>query len=132
MNNVTLMGRLTKDPEVVIPQDDTGYSRARYILAVKKRKKDEAAFIPCVAFGKTAEFVQKYLKKGKEIAITGHLDTNSYDDRNGNRVFSMNVIVDEHHFTGAPDPSSREASTQTDPDGFMRLPEGTQEELPFA
>lgn len=132
MNTVILMGRLTKDPEVVIPQNDEGYSRARYILAVKKKKKDEAAFVPCVAFGKTAEFVQKYLKKGKEIAITGHLNTNSYDDRNGNHVFSMNVIVDEHHFTGAPDPSGKSDTYETDKDGFMKLSEGMQEELPFA
>lgn len=131
MNKTLLLGRLVKDPEVTLAQSDNEYARARYILAVKKKKKNEAAFIPCVCFGKTAEFAQKYLKKGKEIVVAGHIDTSTYETANGNRAFSMNVIVDEHFFTGAPDPTQRNQNDSTDSDGFMTLPEGVQEELPF-
>ncbi len=131
MNKTILLGRLIKDPEVILAKNDSEFTRARYILAVKKKKKNEASFIPCVCFGKNAEFAQKFLRKGKEIIVSGHIDTGSYETNTGNRVFTMNVIVDEHYFTGAPDPAVKEKHAQAGADGFMEIPEGVQEELPF-
>lgn len=99
MNCVALIGRLTKDPEFRTSND---LSIARYTLAVDRRGKDEPAdFIRCVAFGKTAQFAEKYLSKGSQIGITGSIRTGSYKDKNGNTVYTTEVIVENHTFCGA-------------------------------
>lgn len=107
MNKVILMGRLTKDPEVKYVQGANTFTVARYTLAVNRRfKRDgepDADFIGCVAFGKSAEFAEKYLKKGQQIAINGRLQFETWTDQNGNKHYSTNVIVEEHYFCGSKD-----------------------------
>lgn len=118
MNRVILMGRLTKDPEI---KDGV----ASYTLAVD-RGKDEADFIRCVAFQKTAEFVQKYLTKGTKVAIEGRIRTGSYTDRNGNKVFTTDVVIDRHEFC------ERRGEVTSAPVNVMEdVPDAIQEELPF-
>lgn len=135
MNKVILMGRLTRDPEVRYSQGENSTAVARYTVAVdrKSSKDNEADFIPCVCFGKAAEFVEKYLRKGLKIAITGRLQTGSYTNKDGNRVFTTDVVVEEHEFAESKSSSS---NSQTPPpasvsDGFMNIPDGIDDELPF-
>lgn len=118
MNKVILIGRLTRDPEVRTSQD--GKPVARYTLAVNKAD-NKADFIRCVTFGKSAEFVEKYLRKAVKILIEGRLQTGSYTDRDGRKVYTTDVIVERHEFV-----ESKEAA-----DGFMDIPDGIDEELPF-
>lgn len=102
MNKVILMGRLTRDPEVKYSQSSNPVVIARYSIAVNRKFKREgeldADFINCVAFGKTGEFVEKYLKKGQLINIIGSLRTGSYNDKAGKKVYTTDVIVEEHFF----------------------------------
>ena len=104
MNKVILMGRLTKDPDVKYVQGVNTFTVARYTLAVNRRfKRDgepDADFIGCVAFGKSAEFVEKYLKKGQQIAINGRLQFETWTDQSGNKHYSTNVVAEEHYFCG--------------------------------
>ena len=101
MNKTILMGRLTKDPEVKYLQDENSTAMARYTLAVDRRyRKDgkaETDFISCVTFGKNAEFAEKYLKKGLKILVSGRIQTGSYVNQEGNKVYATNVIVEEHY-----------------------------------
>ncbi len=133
MNKVILMGRLTKDPEVKYLQNAENTAMARYTIAVDRRyRKDgkaETDFISCVTFGKNAEFAEKYLKKGLKIALSGRIQTGSYTDQEGNKIYVTNVVVEEHYFAEGKKMSGSEKKEDTDPDGFMNLPEG--EELPF-
>ena len=133
MNKTILMGRLTKDPEVKYLQDENSTAMARYTLAVDRRyRKDgkaETDFISCVTFGKNAEFVEKYLQKGLKILVSGRIQTGSYVNQEGNKVYTINVIVEEHYFVEGKKLSGSEKKEDTDPDGFMHLPDG--EELPF-
>ena len=133
MNKVILMGRLTKDPEVKYLQNADNTAMARYTIAVDRRyRKDgkvETDFISCVTFGKNAEFAEKYLKKGLKIAVSGRIQTGSYTDQEGNKIYVTNVVVEEHYFAEGKKMSGSEKKEDTDPDGFMNLPEG--EELPF-
>lgn len=125
MNKVILIGRLTKDPEY--RQGDT--TIARYTLAVDRRKKDVGAdFIQCVAFGKAADFANLYLHKGTKIAVTGHIQTGSYMNKEGQKVYTTDVIIEEQEFAE----SKREEKEQTDENGFARIPEDADEELPFS
>lgn len=138
MNKVILMGRLTRDPEVRYAQGDNASAVARYTLAVDRRfqreNEDSADFIPCVCFGRAAEFAEKYLHKGTKIAITGRLQTGSYTNKDGNRVFTTDVVVEEQEFAESK-ASANEAPTSaaplSDPNGFMNIPDGIDEELPF-
>ena len=102
MNKTILMGRLTKDPEVKYLQDENSTAMARYTLAVDRRyRKDgkaETDFISCVTFGKNAEFAEQYLKKGLKILVSGRIQTGSYVNQEGNKVYATNVIVEEHYF----------------------------------
>lgn len=102
MNKTILMGRLTKDPEVKYLQDENSTAMARYALAVDRRyRKDgkaETDFISCVTFGKNAEFAEKYLQKGLKILVSGRIQTGSYVNQEGNKVYATNVIVEEHYF----------------------------------
>lgn len=138
MNKVILMGRLTRDPEVRWSQGESAMAIARYSLAVDRKFKREgeadADFINCVAFGKQGEFAEKYLRKGMKIAVTGRIQTGSYTDRNGNKVYTTDIVVEEHEFCeskqsneSAPAPERRASSD----DGFMNIPDGLDEELPF-
>ncbi len=102
MNKVILMGRLTRDPEYRLPAEDGANAVARYTLAVDRKYgrngEKEADFISCVAFGKNADFTDKYLKQGTKIAVTGRLQTGSYTGRSGNTVHTTDVIVEETEF----------------------------------
>ena len=145
MNKVVLMGRLTKDPEVKYTQGDKPTVVARYTLAVDRRFKRDgdtqtADFIQCVAFGKAAEFTEKYIKKGTKISVAGRIQTGSYTNKDGQRVYTTDVIVEEQEFAESK-ASSQQHESQTptvsaptggDNDGFINVPEGIDEELPFA
>lgn len=126
MNKVILMGRLTKDPEVRYSQSKEATAVSRYTLAVNRKfKRDgetEADFINCVAFGKSGEFAEKYLKKGLLIAVVGRLSVNSWTDQEGKKHWSTDVIVEEHYFTGDRRYSDTNLENYT--------PE-TEEDLPF-
>lgn len=135
MNKVVLMGRLTKNPEIKYAGKDNDMAVARYTLAVNRRYKrdceQEADFISCVAFGKSAEFAQKYLHKGMRIVIGGRISTGSYKDKDGKTIYTTDVVVEEHEFAQNKD-SGVEANLsrteKTDKDGFIEVPDG---ELPF-
>lgn len=105
MNKVILLGRLTRDPEVRYSQGDTPLAIAHYTLAVprkiKRENEPDADFVNCVAFGKTGEFAQKYLQKGKMICVSGEIRVRSYTNQEGKRIWTTEVIVEEHYFTGA-------------------------------
>ncbi len=137
MNKVILMGRLTRDPEVKYTQGENTMAIARYTLAVDRRfKRDgEAAadFISCVAFGRQAEFAEKYLRQGIRIVVTGRIQTGSYTNRDGNKVYTTDVVVEEQEFAESKNAQNHAAGKpQVDPDGFMNIPDGIDEELPFS
>jgi len=145
MNKVILMGRLCADPEVRYAQNQNQTAIARYRLAVDRRFHRDgdatADFISCVAFGKAAEFAEKYLRQGTKIAITGRIQTGSYTNREGQKVYTTDVVVEEQEFAESKSASAGNggAAPQTAdpdgfmslPDGFMSLPDGIDEELPF-
>ena len=138
MNKVILMGRLTRDPEVRYTQGDNAMAIARYSLAVDRRfKRDgepDADFINCVAFGKAGEFAEKYLKKGIKIAVVGRIQTGSYTNKDGQKVYTTDVVVEEQEFAESKNSGSSDnnqsapANKNTD---FMSIPDGIDEELPF-
>lgn len=132
------MGRLTKDPEVRYSQGQNATAIARYTLAVdRKFKRDgeqNADFINCIAFGKNGEFAEKYLHKGIKIAVVGRIQTGSYTNKDGNKVYTTDVVVEEHEFAESKNANQSERPQpmpQTDSDGFMSIPDGIDEELPF-
>ena len=131
MNKVILMGFLTRDPDIRYSNSQNGEQLciARYTLAVnRKTKKDEADFINLVAFGKLGEFAEKYLKKGTKIAVVGHIQTGSYTNNEGKKVYTTEVVVEEQEFA-----ESKKASDEPKPmpDGFMDVPEDIEGGLPF-
>ena len=107
MNKVNLLGRLTKDPEVRYTQGANPCAIAKYTLEVNRRFKRDgepsADFIVCIAFGKNGEFAEKYLRKGQQIAISGRIQTEQWEDKDKNKRYSTNVIVEEHYFCGSKD-----------------------------
>lgn len=134
MNNVTLVGRLTKAPEV--RYTDGGSSIARFTVACDRRFKKEgqqdADFISCIAFGKTAEFVEKYFDKGQRIGLTGRIQTGSYENKDGNKVYTTDVIADNVEFVeskGSANNSINDAPA--DDVGFVNMSNVIDEELPF-
>lgn len=132
MNRVILIGRLTRNPEVRTSQEGTLV--ARYTLAVNKAD-NKADFVRCVTFGKSAEFVEKYLHKGIKIAIEGRIQTGSYTDDTGRKVYTTDVIVNQHEFVESKEAAERNEDTfnqQMSADGFMNIPDGIDEELPFS
>lgn len=138
MNKVVLMGRLTRDPEVRYSQGEKPVAIARYTLAVNRRFKREgeadADFISCVAFGKAGEFAEKYFRQGIRIAISGRIQTGNYINKDGIKVYTTDVIVEEQDFCeskGANDNKHAQPSI-ADADGFISIPKGIEEELPFA
>ena len=146
MNKVILMGRLTRDPEVRYSQGENAMAVARYTLAVDRRfnrnNDDQTAdFINCVAFGRSGEFAEKYLHKGTKIAITGRIQTGSYTNKDGVRVYTTDVVVEDQEFAESKNsagnadnsgfaPAGRPAPAAAG-DGFMNIPDGIDEELPF-
>lgn len=133
MNKVMLMGRLTKDPEVRYTMGENSLAIARYTLAVNRRStKGEvtADFITCVAFGKIGELAEKYLFKGSRVLITGRIQTGNYTNKEGKKVFTTEVIVEDQEFVDSKKDSTEQASEVSD-DGFINIPEGIDEELPF-
>lgn len=144
MNLCVLIGRLTRDPE--IRQAQTGSSVANFTLAVDRRfKRDgqpDADFFNCSAFGKTAEFVEKYLKKGTKVVVRGSIQNNNYKDKNGVDHYTTQIAVDELEFAESKNAAQQNGDmpqTQAQPtpasspdDGFMNVPEGIEADLPFA
>lgn len=136
MNNVVIMGRLTSDPEVRYTQDNLAV--ARYSLAVDRvGKKGEADYIPVVAFGKGGEFAEKYFRKGLRVCVQGHIQTGSYEGKNG-KVYTTDVIAEKQEFAdgkgGNIQPQEKTAANGQNGgnlDGFMRIPDDINEELPF-
>lgn len=149
MNKVILMGRLTRDPEVRYSQGENAMAIARYSLAVNRKYirnngnngEQTADFINCIAFGKNAEFAEKYLRKGLKIAVVGRIQTGSYTNKDGVKVYTTDVVVEEHDFAESKNSSGGNnggnpyyAQPNTDfdsGDGFMNIPDGLDEELPF-
>ena len=163
MNKVILMGRLTRDPEVRYTQGENQMAIARYTLAVDRRfnrgngnDENTADFIPCVAFNKAGEFAEKYFRKGTKIAVSGRIQTGSYTNKDGVKVYTTEVIVDDQEFaesknnssnsdggygnsnygngnygSGFGGGSSQSAAPMAAGDGFMNIPDGIDEELPF-
>lgn len=129
MNVVVLMGRLTRDPETRRTAD--GKAVTRYTLAVDRFKKDEADFISCVAFGSAAEFAEKYFHKGTKLSLSGRLQTGSYTDRDGKKIYTTDVIVSNQEFAESKGAASEAERKPVDDDGFMNIPDGIEEELPF-
>lgn len=139
MNKVILMGRLTRDPEVRYSQSSEPVAVARYTLAVNRRfkRKDEqeADFIPCVAFGKSGEFAEKYFKKGQMVSIVGRLQVRSWEDNEGKKRWTTEVIVEEQYFAESKKNSNAAAPKeggQAPADGFYPIDESVEDEdLPF-
>ena len=132
MNKIILMGRLTKDPE--ISSSTNGTTFARYSLAVDRRFKREgdpdADFFNCTSFGKQAEFVEKYLKKGTKVVLTGRLQNNNYTTKEGTKVYSVQIMVEEIEFAESKKGDESESTASTN--DFLNLPDGLVEELQFS
>lgn len=153
MNKVALMGRLTRDPEIRYSQGENQTAIARFTLAVDRRwtsrsngDTNTADFISCVAFGKTAEFMEKYIHKGTKIVLTGRIQTGSYTNRDGVKVYTTDVVAEDVEFAESKNNSSSGGGSYGDnygggssqpeapmaaDDGFMNIPDGIDEELPF-
>ena len=134
MNSVQLIGRLTRDPE--IRYTDGGASIARFGLAVDRRFKQEngadAEFINIVSFGKTAEFIEKYFHKGMKIALNGRIQTGSYTDKDGKKVYTTDIVAENVEFCESKGTSSNNDAPDPAQNGeFMNIPDGMDEELPF-
>ena len=147
MNKVILMGRLTRDPEVRYSQGENSTAIARYTLAVDRRFRRDgeqsADFINCVVFGRGAEFAENYLHQGTKIIAEGRIQTGSYTNKDGQRVYTTDVVVENQEFAESKAASannaggyqqaapSRPEPTQAAGDGFMNIPDAIEEELPF-
>ena len=147
MNKVILMGRLVRDPEVRYSQGGDSLAIGRYTLAVDRRfnrnnGEESADFISCVAFGRAAEFAEKYLRKGTKLVVTGRIQTGSYTNKDGVRVYTTDVVVEDQEFaesknaadanTTAPTRGNSTKTNTTLSNGFMNIPDGIDEELPFS
>ena len=152
MNKVILMGRLTRDPDVRYSQGENATAVARFTLAVDRRfsrrdGENTADFIGCVAFARQAEFAEKYLRQGTKVVLTGRIQTGSYTNRDGQKVYTTDVVAEDLNLrrarqrrdrTQASSPSRiptrsrrRRLLPQRRGDGFMNIPDGIDEELPF-
>ena len=149
MNKVVLMGRLTRDPEVRYSAGENATAVGNYTLAVDRRFKRDgepsADFIRCVCFGRNAEFAEKYLRQGTKIVISGRIQTGSYTNRDGHKIYTTDIVIEEQEFAESkaasqnssgsnvsyPDPAPRSAYGSVGTDGFMNIPDGIDEELPF-
>ena len=145
MNKAVLVGRLTRDPEVRYSQGDNTTAVARYTVAVDRRFKRDgeptADFIPCVVFGRSAEFAEKYFRQGMRVSVSGRIQTGSYTNKDGVRVYTTDVVVEEQEFAESKAASASNSGYQASPspspsadigDGFMNIPDGIDEELPLS
>ena len=147
MNKVILMGRLTRDPEIRYTQNENSTCIANYTLAVDRRFKRQgeeqtADFIRCVAMGKGGEFAEKYLHQGTKIVVEGRIQTGSYTNKDGNKVYTTDVMVESQEFAESKSASQQNENSQSSAptrpnptsasnDGFLNIPDGIEEELPF-
>ena len=147
MNKVILMGRLTRDPEVRYTQGDNQMAIARYTLAVDRRGRGNASngeqtadFIQCIAFGKSGEFAEKYCHQGTKLVVTGHIQTGSYTNKDDQKVYTTDVIVEDQEFAESKASSensgnnnnSRPAAASSHQNGWVNVPDGVEDEgLPF-
>lgn len=144
MNKVILMGRLTRDPEMRYSQGEQTTAVARFTLAVDRRFKRDgdqqtADFISCVAFGKTGEFIERYCHQGTKLVVEGRIQTGSYTNKDGVKVYTTDVVVESAEFAEsktagngtADNTGNNTGSRQLDADGFMQIPDGVEEGLPF-
>ena len=146
MNKVILMGRLTRDPEVRYSQGENALAIARYSLAVDRRfnrcgDENTADFINCVAFGKSGEFAERYFRKGTKILVSGRIQTGSYTNKDGVKVYTTEVVAEDQEFAESKNSSAgsnggftggnRAPEPSGAGDGFMNIPDGIDEELPF-
>ena len=147
MNKVILMGRLTSDPTIRYAQNENSTCIANYTLAVDRRFKRQgeeqtADFIRCVAMGKGGEFAEKYLRQGTKIVVEGRIQTGSYTNKDGNKVYTTDVMVESQEFAESksasqqngnsqPSAPTRPESSLASSDGFFNIPDGIDEELPF-
>ena len=133
MNGWIGIGRLTKDPEIRYSQSDN-LCVARYTLAIDRvgGKEKQTDFISCVAFGKSGEFADKYLHKGMKIAVEGRIQTGSYTDKEGKTRYTTDIVIDRHEFCESKGSSGENAEAPADdPNGWMNVPDGVVEDLPF-
>ena len=138
MNKIILMGRLTRDPEIRYSQGENSMAIARFTLAVNRRYKREnepdADFFNCTAFRKQAEFVEKYLKQATKILLSGRVQNDNYTNKEGQKVYSVQIMVEEIEFAeskGSSAPGTQAATQETSSDGYVNIPDSLQEELPF-
>ncbi len=142
MNNFNGIGRATKDPEVRYSSGDKPTAIARLAIAIDRRFKRDgeptADFINCIAFGNTAETIEKYVRKGTKIGVTGRIQTGSYTNKEGNKVYTTDVVIEQITFceskgasAGGSDSSANSNAGEGSADEFISLPEGIDEELPF-
>nr|DAR47340.1 MAG TPA: Single strand binding protein [Bacteriophage sp.] len=142
MNRIILCGRLTRDPEIRYSQGANATAVAKYTLAVdrafKKEGEQAADFINCIAFGKNGEFAEKYLHQGTKIIVEGRWQTGNYTNKDGQKVYTNDCVVERHEFCESKNGANENRPTTVRPepnsigDGFMTIPDGTEEELPFA
>lgn len=134
MNKAMIVGRFTRDPEIRVSSNgDNNTSLTRFTIAVSRKFKNaegnyDADFISCIAFGKTAEFIEKYFKKGMAIGITGRIQTGSYTNKDGIKVWTTDIVVEDAEFVESKNASHSNGSDNTD---FMSVPDIIEEELPF-
>ena len=143
MNKVIMMGRLTRDPEVRYSQGASQTAIARFSLAVDRKWKREgepdADFFNCTVFGRQADFVEKYLRKGIKIIVAGRIQNDNYTNKKGQKVYAVQIIVDEIEFAESKNAAATNGAvmqntpspSQATGDGFMSIPDGAEEELPF-
>ena len=141
MNKVILMGRLVRDPEVRYTSGEKAMAVANYTLAVDRRgsaksgQEQAADFIRCVAFDKAGEFAEKYFRQGQRVLVSGHIQTNSYQNRDGKRIYTTDVIIETQEFADSKGQNTAEAPAPNSGtrDGFMSIPDGVEDEgLPFS
>lgn len=143
MNKVIIMGRLTRDPDVRWSQQNSSQESmciARYTIAVDRRGRDNGTdYISCVAFGKAGEFTEKYCRKGTKLAIVGRIQTGSYTNKDGAKVYTTDVVVEEQEFAESKAAAGQQGNGsapapqhEASGDGFMNIPDGIDEELPFS
>lgn len=129
MNKCELIGRLVRDPDVRYTQGQDSMCVARFTLAVDRRtKKNEADFISCVAFGKAGEFTEKHFKKGLKVGIVGRIQTGSYTNKDGQKVYTTDVVVEESTFCEKKAEGTAEPAQE---EGFMNIPDNIDDEVPF-
>lgn len=133
MNKLFLMGRLTRDPEIRVTQGENALTIASFSLAVDRRYQKngekETDFFSCKAFGKLADFVDRYLKQGTKIVLSGRVENNNYTNKKGEKVYSVVVIAEEIEFAESKGAADKQPNVSDD--GFMNIPEGISDELPF-